>query len=92
MASINFAFRNQSVANGKFSGDIEVSGDDFSGNSYKQSQHVEFDAAKEWDIPVGPCSVHVSVWMATPTQACVDGHLQCGPARQPTNGPFCVNA
>lgn len=91
MASVNFTMRNQALAGGKFTGTLEVSGKDFLGNDYKHEENIEIDAKTDWDIPLGPCSVHVSVWLATPKQLCVDGHLQCGPARQPTKGPACFN-
>lgn len=91
MASINFTLKDKAVSAGLFSGTIVVSGDDFNGNAYSHEERVQFDARKEMDVSVGPCSVHISAWLATPTQVCVDGHLQCGPARQPTPEPFCTN-
>jgi len=80
MASINITFKDKTVSTGKFSGTIVISGDDFFGNAYSHEERVEFDNRKEMDVNVGPCSVHISAWLATPSQVCVDGHLQCGAA------------
>lgn len=91
MASLNFTLRNPALAGGKFTGTLEISGDDFLGNDFKHEQDIAIDVQTEWDIPVGPCSVHVSAGLENPKRLCIDGHLQCGPARQPTNGPVCFD-
>lgn len=90
MASLDITLKDTSVKEGRFTGTVVVSGEDFSGNDFRHEMLIEFTARTEFDIPAGPCTIHLSAWLATPDQVCVDGHLQCGPARQPTNGPLCV--
>lgn len=90
MASLNITLKDKAVVGNEFTGTVEVSGEDFLGNEFRHEKVVRIVARTDFDIDVGPCKVHLTVWLASPTQACVDGHLQCGPARQPTNGPFCL--
>lgn len=90
MASLNITLEDKAIQGDRFTGTLVVSGEDFSGNAFEHAHSVDFKAQTEFDVPAGPCSVHISAWLATPTQVCIDGHLQCGPARQPTNGPSCI--
>lgn len=91
MASIHFTLRDKHLSGNKFTGTLEVSGKDFFGNDYRHEGHIELSSRKEWDIPVGPCSMHIAFWMESATRVCVDGLLQCGPARHPSSAPSCFD-
>ena len=91
MAEINFTLRINEAINDKISGAIVAFGEDFGGDEFNHEMSFQdIDSRYEADIPVGICSIHIEIWISSPHRACVDGHLQCGPGRQPTSGPLCV--
>ena len=93
MTSLGITLRIISLSRGKLEGHLEVSGETFSGDDFREEVPFEIDNSHEWDIPVGGtgCDVHIKVWLDGPSRVCAVGHLQCGPFRHPMDAPVCAN-
>jgi hypothetical protein len=92
MPKLDFEFRVNAV-NENIECVVVAKGEDFGGNQFEFEIPLQVPNGFEQDfaVPGTPCDVHVSVFMETPVRACVDGHLQCGPLRVPTQQRACVN-